>query len=70
MLHALCHAARELATVFSIAFFSNNSWSIGQNASPPQQKVPQHITGYHLFLTFEMSKMQYNFEFARFKKTW
>ena len=28
------HAARELATVFSVTFFlSNNSWSIGQNAN-------------------------------------
>ena len=34
------HAARELATVFSVTFrfcFSNNSWSIGQNAPPPNR---------------------------------
>ena len=38
------HAARELATVFSVTLlFSNNSWSIGQDA-PPQQKVSRHIT--------------------------
>ena len=39
------HAARELATEFSVTFFFfyTNSWSIGQNA-PPQQKVSRHIT--------------------------
>ena len=35
------HAARELATVFSVTFFSNNRWSIGQNAL---QKVSRHRT--------------------------
>ena len=36
------HAAREVATVFSVTLFlSNNSWTIGQNA--PQQ-VSRHIT--------------------------
>ena len=35
------HAGRELATIISVIlfFFSNDSWSIGQNAPPPQQKV-------------------------------
>ena len=40
------HAARELATVFSVTsfFLSNNSWSIGQSA-PPQKMVSRHIPG-------------------------
>ena len=39
------HAAREVATVFSVtfSFFSNNSWSISQNV-PTQRKVSRHIT--------------------------
>ena len=37
------HAARELATVFSVTFFCSNSWLIGQNALPPEQKVSRHI---------------------------
>ena len=37
------HAGRGLATVFSGTFcFSNNSWSIGQNASPPTEGVSAH----------------------------
>ena len=32
------HAARELAIVFSVTFFSNNSWSIHQNAPPPPSR--------------------------------
>ena len=35
----ISHAARELATVFSVAIFvSNNRWSIGQNAPPPNRR--------------------------------
>ena len=38
------HSARELATIFSVLFFGNNSWSVGLCAPPPQQKVFRHIT--------------------------
>ena len=47
------HAGRELATVFPVTFlniFSNNSWLVGQNVPPLQQKVSRYITGPMSFL--------------------
>ena len=35
---SVSHAAGELATVYSVTFFSNNSWSIGQNAPSPKER--------------------------------
>jgi len=37
------HAARELATVFSVSlFYSSNSWPIGQNTPLPTEGVSAH----------------------------
>lgn len=39
------HAARELAKVFSVTFFSNISWSIGQNAPSTEGVSAHHWAG-------------------------
>ena len=36
------HAARDLAEVVSVTFFSNSSWSIPQNAPLPKESVSVH----------------------------
>ena len=44
------YVERELAIVFSVTFFSNNSGSNGQKASPLRQKVSRYITAMERFI--------------------
>ena len=49
------HAASELATVFSVTIFINNSWSVGQSAPLPQ-KVSRPTTAFTSTFIAQQSK--------------